>query len=217
MSFLLRVELPDVPGSLGAVATALGAAGADIEAIQIVEHRADGVAVDDILLELPPTVLPDSLITACHAVDGVRVVWISRYHASASLSLDLETVESFTAEPKNALVRLVDATPVTFRTDWALLLELGDAPRVSYSTPAAPELTDAMLADLADRNLDELTSLAEFPSIVVAAVTCATDDGRQFAILAGRPGGPDFISSEVARLEHMAALAASVQLTPVGN
>jgi len=31
MAFLLRVELPDVPGSLGAVATALGAVGADIE------------------------------------------------------------------------------------------------------------------------------------------------------------------------------------------
>ena len=29
MAFLLRVELPDVPGSLGALATALGGAGAD--------------------------------------------------------------------------------------------------------------------------------------------------------------------------------------------
>lgn len=215
MSFLLRVELQDVPGSLGAVATALGAAGADIEAIQIVEHRADGVAVDDILLELPPTVLPDSLITACHEVEGVHVAWISRYHASASLSMDLETVESFTVEPKNALARLVDATPVTFRTDWALLLELGATPQVAYSTPAAPELSESMLADFGDQNLAELTSLAAFPSIVVAAVTCATDDDREFAILAGRPGGPKFISSEVARLEYMAALAASVQLTPI--
>ena len=217
MSFLLRVELPDVPGSLGAVATALGAAGADIEAIQIVEHRADGVAVDDILLELPPTVLPDSLITACHVVEGVQVVWISRYHASASLSMDLETVESFTAETKHALTRLVDATPVTFRTDWALLLELGRSPRVRYATPAAPELTEAMLASIGEQNLAELTTFADFPSIVVAAVTCVTGDDREFAIMAGRPGGPEFISSEVARLEHMAALAASVQLTPISS
>ena len=34
--FLLRVELPDVPGSLGRVATAIGEAGGDIEAIEIV-------------------------------------------------------------------------------------------------------------------------------------------------------------------------------------
>ncbi|KHL17849.1 UNVERIFIED_CONTAM: amino acid-binding protein, partial [Mumia flava] len=53
MAFLLRIELPDVPGSLGAVASALGEAGADIHAIEIVEHRSDGKAVDDVLLELP--------------------------------------------------------------------------------------------------------------------------------------------------------------------
>jgi hypothetical protein len=58
--FLLRVELPDVPGSLGQVATAIGEAGGDIEAIEIVEHRADGMAVDDVLLETAPGTMPDS-------------------------------------------------------------------------------------------------------------------------------------------------------------
>ncbi len=43
MPFLLRVELPDVPGSLGRLATAIGEAGGDIEAIEIVEKRHDGV------------------------------------------------------------------------------------------------------------------------------------------------------------------------------
>ncbi|MDQ3591372.1 MAG: amino acid-binding protein, partial [Actinomycetota bacterium] len=38
MAFLLRVELPDVPGSLGTLASALGTTGADIQAIEIVEH-----------------------------------------------------------------------------------------------------------------------------------------------------------------------------------
>ena len=86
MAFLLRVELPDVPGSLGALASALGTAGADIHAIEIVEHRQPrsgnaATAVDDVLLELPPHVLPDTLVTACHKLEGVRVVWISRYNA----------------------------------------------------------------------------------------------------------------------------------------
>ena len=36
---LLRVELPNVPGSLGRLATAIGAAGGDIESIEIVEKR----------------------------------------------------------------------------------------------------------------------------------------------------------------------------------
>ena len=52
MSFLLRVVLPDKPGSLGAVATALGNAGADILGVNVVE-RSTGHAVDDLAVELP--------------------------------------------------------------------------------------------------------------------------------------------------------------------
>jgi len=52
VSFLLRVILPDKPGSLGAVATALGNAGADILGVDVVE-RADGHAIDDLAVELP--------------------------------------------------------------------------------------------------------------------------------------------------------------------
>ena len=51
MSLLLRVELPDVPGSLGRLATAIGVAGGDIGALEIVEKRYDGTAVDDVLVE----------------------------------------------------------------------------------------------------------------------------------------------------------------------
>src|SRR5690606_359557 len=126
MAFLMRVELPDVPGSLGALATALGEAGADIEAIEIVEHRADGHAVDDVLLELPPSVMPDALVTACLQLDGVKVHWISRYTAGANLSMDLEAVEAFTEEPDLAIERLVEVIPSTFRTDWAMAVGPGE-------------------------------------------------------------------------------------------
>ena len=124
MAFLLRVELPDVPGSLGALATALGSAGADIEAIEIVEHRQDGTAVDDVLLELPTQVMPETLITACHQLTGVKVQWISRYNAGASLSMDLEAVEMFTSEPERAIEHLVRLIPGTFRVDWAVALRV---------------------------------------------------------------------------------------------
>ncbi len=38
MSYLLRVALPDVPGSLGRLASAIGSAGGNIDAIEIVER-----------------------------------------------------------------------------------------------------------------------------------------------------------------------------------
>ena len=63
MSFLIRVQLPDRPCALGAVATALGRAGGDIDSVDIVE-RGPGTAVDDLVVDLPPGGLPDGLVTA---------------------------------------------------------------------------------------------------------------------------------------------------------
>ncbi|HYU65988.1 MAG TPA: ACT domain-containing protein, partial [Jatrophihabitantaceae bacterium] len=70
--------LPDRPGALGAVATALGTAGADILSVDVIERSA-GYAVDELVLELPPDKLPDSLLTAASTVPGVRVESIRPY------------------------------------------------------------------------------------------------------------------------------------------
>ncbi|HEV2930725.1 MAG TPA: ACT domain-containing protein, partial [Propionibacteriaceae bacterium] len=49
---MMRVSLPDRPGSLGSVATAMGGVGADINAVEIVE-KGDGTVVDDFIVDLP--------------------------------------------------------------------------------------------------------------------------------------------------------------------
>lgn len=212
MAFLLRVELPDVPGSLGALATALGSAGADIEAIEIVERRSDGRVVDDVLLELPPQVMPDALITACHRLEGVEVGWISRYNAGANLSMDLEAVERFTDDPTHAIARLVEVIPSTFRTDWAMALHRVDgAAEVMATSPTAPELV-AESADWLDiRKAKVLRDVPEWDSTVLAACPARDRKGNGFVVVVGRHGGPEMLASEVARLAHMTSLAASVQ------
>ena len=212
MAFLLRVELPDVPGSLGALATALGSAGADIEAIEIVEHRSDGVAVDDVLLELPPSFMPDTLITACHKLEGVRVHWISRYTAGANLSMDLEAVERFTEEPAQAIERLIEVIPATFRTDWALAIQRVDgAAAILHKSSTAPELVEDANSWLAIRKAKPLPEVAAWDSMILAAVPCKDRTGKIFVVVVGRHGGPAFLNSELARLAHMTGLAASVQ------
>ena len=211
MAFLLRVELPDVPGSLGAVATALGSAGADIEAIEIVEHRADGVAVDDVLCELPPSVQPDALVSACHRLDGVRVLWVSRYTAAASLQLDLEAVESLTERPRQAVSRLAEVVPATFRCDWAMVLRPGtpggtvDVLGASGAAPEPLAESAAWLVGDRPRRLDEVPA---WPDTLLAIAPLRDADAW---VVLGRRGGPELLDSELARLGHLAALAASIR------
>lgn len=200
MPFLLRVELPDVPGSLGKVASAIGEAGGDIEAIEIVEHRADGTAVDDVLLET--SAMPDTIVSACNALDGVRVVWISRYAAGGNLFLDLEAVEELTANPAGALDRLVDLLPATFRADWGVRLRRNGngSTAVLHGSAAAPEHLDWF--DIAR------ASHVESPdeNNVLAAAPLIQDE----IVVIGRRGGPELLDSEVARLGHLTALAVSI-------
>ncbi len=213
MAFLLRVVLPDVPGSLGALATALGGAGADIEAIEIVEHSGDGRVVDDVLLELPPQVMPDAMVTACHALDGVEVQWISRYNAGANLSMDLEAVERFTEDARHAIAALIDVLPATFRTDWAMAVEQVDGKTaVRAASPTAPGPVAAVEQWLQVERPQTVEPAPEWDSMVLAAAPARDRADRAFVVVVGRHGGPEFLASELARLGHMVSLAASVQV-----
>ena len=201
MPFLLRVELPDVPGSLGRLAGAIGEAGGDIEAIEIVAKRHDGTAVDDVLLEIAPGSMPDSIVSACNALDGIRVVWISRYAAGGNLFLDLEAVEELTASPDEALDRLIDLLPVTFRADWAVRVSKVDG--IVYTTEAAP-------SDVAWMQVERA---AQMPSEDDNAVMAAARLNKSEIVGIGRRGGPDFLDSEIARLGHLVGLARSIART----
>ena len=201
MSFLLRVELPDVPGSLGRLATRIGEAGGDIEAIEIVEKR-DDVAVDDVLLELVPGTMPDTIVSACHATPGVRVLWISRYAAGGQLFLDLEAVEELAANPKQAINRLVDLLPVTFRADWAARVHRSDG--ILHATDAAP--ADLPFVEVVRSQRAQRAEIDGDDNNVYAAVDLS--DGE--VVLLGRRGGPEFLDSELARVGHLAALAVGI-------
>src|SRR3954466_11496409 len=78
VSYLLRLVVPDRPGILGAVATALGDRRIDIVSLDVLE-RGQGVGVDDVVVELPPGRAPDSLITAAQAVPGLTVESFRRF------------------------------------------------------------------------------------------------------------------------------------------
>ena len=147
MSHLLRIVLPDIPGSLGAVASALGMAGANIEAIEILEHRPDGTAVDDVFLDFSPGVMPDMVVSAVQRLDGVRVLWVSRYAAGGNLQLDLEALEVIAEDPAKAMQKLTEVLPQTFRSDWAMVVALhGDRSVLLVATSSAPDVPAELAA-----------------------------------------------------------------------
>ncbi len=211
MSYLLRVVLPDRPGMLGAVATALGEVGGDIVSLDVVERGPDG-AVDDLVVAMPPGGLADRLITAAQRVPGVVVESLRPYYGAEDLHRDLELVDVLAASPADGLDLLVANAPGVFRAGWALLL--GAGPTVLGVSPGAPDVDGLDLPWLPLRSARRLDPREEWVperwralGTELAAAPVGSPDR---AVLLGRPGGPRFRASEVLRLTHLAGIAATV-------
>lgn len=207
--FLMRVSLPDRPGALGAVATAVGLVGCDIRSIEIVESR-EGHGIDDFMLDIPTGVLPDTVVSACQEVPGVQVLWISRHHDNGTLLTDLATLEQMTRDPQHAAEVLVDSAPPVFHCQWAVLVHRArNRLEVSYATAMAPDLDEDALRRVGDLDTDGSAELAAgwVPAWSESTLAWAPV-GEDRTILVGRTGGPDWLPSELARLRHLSALAA---------
>jgi hypothetical protein len=214
VSFLLRVVLPDKPGSLGAVATALGNAGADILGVDVVE-RARGHAVDDLAVELPAGRPPDVLITAAESVPGVEVESVRPHSGKLETHRELELIEEITGDPADGLQLLADGVPRIFRAGWALVAER-DGTR-SYrlaESAAAPETRAGDLPWLPLRRAIVVDPDAHWVpepwSALDTELAAAPFGPGPRALVVGRPGGPAFRPSELARLTHLAGIVTTV-------
>lgn len=211
MSYLLRLVLPDRPGMLGAVATALGDVGGDILSLDVVERGPDG-AVDDLVVALPPGGMADTLITSAQSVPGVVVESLRPYYGASDLHRDLELVDLLAADPEQAAAILVEHAPGVFRAGWAVLLEAG--PTVLQASAGAPELAAVQLPWLplaAAQRLDpEADWVPERWEVLGTELVAAPVGSPNRVVLVGRPGGPRFRGSEVLRLGHLAGIVATV-------
>lgn len=207
--YLVRVALPDRPGQLGAVATVMGANGADITSVQVVGKAAPDTVIDDFLVELAPGRLPDQLVSACQKIDGVRVDWIAFYPEGGSLASDLEALDLMTRDASQGAESLTGSAVSVFHVNWAVLVstDAPDGPVVTFATSRAPDLTTDQLRALGA--LDTVHAVAPaaewlpgWQDVVVAVAPVV----RGRAIILGRQGGPAFLAAELARFGHLAAL-----------
>ncbi|WP_157245307.1 ACT domain-containing protein [Nonomuraea typhae] len=142
MLLRLRVSLPDRPGGLGQVARALGALGADILQVTVLE-RESGRAVDEFTVEWAGGAA--EMEERLSGLPGMRVdgVWPTKDVPGTAPDYDLLT--HVAAEPARGFATLVDALPGLCGADWALGLADGVVRHASLSAPSAYDLPDPPL------------------------------------------------------------------------
>jgi hypothetical protein len=212
VSYLMRVILPDRPGALGAVATALGHVGADIVSLDVIE-RSPGSATDDMVIELPPDKLADSLVSAASTVEGVRVESIRPYAGQIDAHRELELLDNLATRPGESLRVLADGVARVFRAGWALVLAppVGGHSEVVARGGAAPELAGLPVPWWPPRPARELSLTDDWaPEDWISVGTeLAVAPLGQAALLVGRPM-LRWLPSELVRLQHLSAIASTV-------
>jgi hypothetical protein len=220
VSYLLRLVMPDRPGILGAVATALGTAGIDIVSLDVLE-RGKGIAVDDVVVDLPPDRLPDSLITVAQGVPDVQVEFLRPYAGPLDTHRELELLDALARGGDGAAEALLAAElPRVFHGGWAVVLDCapGAGWGVRTASAAAPAFDDLELPWM------PLTAPRLLPSDddwvperwreMAIEMMAAPYGGDACAVVVGRSGGPAFRRSELLRLAHLAGIASTVTQLP---
>ncbi|MEV1177362.1 ACT domain-containing protein [Nonomuraea sp. NPDC049784] len=135
MLLRVRVALPDRPGSLAQVTKVLGAAGADITQVTVLDRGA-GTAVDDITIFCPESTPRQALVKSLETVDGVAVEGIWTTREAPGTYPELEILKYITTAGDRALTTLIDSLPVLFSADWAAT---ASGERVIYASWRAPK------------------------------------------------------------------------------
>ncbi len=199
----IRLRVPDRPGALGRVASAIGAVSGDIAAVDVLQSEA-GQALDDVVVRVRDGAHLGRVLDTLATVPGVGVEGVHSPEPPAAGHADLQLVAQVLARPERALQTLVDGAPAALGVDWAGLVEdPGDAPvgvPMSLST-AAPAALSPVGGPFTLRPLTvELPDGERHPGALVPLAGCGV------GLLVARAGGLAVHRSELWRLEQLAAV-----------
>jgi hypothetical protein len=139
-NYLIRVQLPDRPGALGAVASRIGSVGGDVVSIDILQ-RDNGVVVDELGVGLAGDHLLDLLRDEILEVDGVTIETLRSVEGPlpdrhAEL-LDIATELFVQVSPDALLDRFADRVRRSLAADFAAIID-ADTTRVAAVHGDAP-------------------------------------------------------------------------------
>jgi hypothetical protein len=183
---VVRIWLPDRPGALGLVASRIGALGADIVGIDVLE-RSEHVAVDEFAVVLPKADLVPLLVREIGEVDGASVEEWRLVERFPDPRLDaLETVEQLVhaTASSDLAVRLANGVRAEFSADWGAVL-------------GATEILATIGTDVPDASVLRALATGTTASPAVAAGESGPDDlaiapleSAGALLLVGRDGHP---------------------------
>lgn len=213
MRYVLRVGIPDRPGALGAVASALGQAGVDIESLEVID-RSDGMAYDDV--RVVTGVGAKRMRTVFEAVPGVVVEALHEVAQAADVSPTGLAAAVAEAED-HGLATLVQGLPAAMGATWAAAVSDSTAGLVTLSASAgAPDLPAGLRVPCFPlAGACRLPQAAWMPHLWRGdagrcEVAAAVLDAPYAAVLVGRSGGPRFRPVELQRLAELARIAVAV-------
>jgi hypothetical protein len=194
MLLRLRIALPDRPGSLGQVTRALGAAGADITQVTVLD-RGDGRALDDFTVYWPDATPREYLAQALTGVDGVDIEGIWATREAPGTYPELEILKFLTMAGDRALATLIDSMPVLFSADWAAAATEKTPRVVVYSSWRAP----------ADLTFPDETPVRPTAATLPSGLHMITAPIPPLALtlMLARAEGPAFHRNEVHRLTRI--------------
>lgn len=211
MSYLIRVQLPDLPGSLGELAESIGLADGNIQSVDVIEQLPDQSVVDDIVVHLPKSAMADTLITAIRTVDGAEVDSIRPFTGTVDRRGQIKMLGEMAAKRRNvsqAMAELVRVLPRSMTATWAIVLDTADGAARVAASQAAPEDDGSNPWDIeVDRvrvlDPDSEDWIPESWSLLDSTLAATPLAGTDMVLIVGRTGGPNFLASEV---EHLGSL-----------
>jgi hypothetical protein len=196
----VRIEVPDRPGALGRLASAIGVAGGDIAKVDVLESES-GRALDDVFVVAHDEAHLERVTTALQGVPGVDVLGVQHPVPPVTGHADLELVEQVLARPERALRTLVDGSPGALGADWAAIVEYGDdgmPGAVVLSSTRCP--SPAAVTLRAPLRLASVRMAAPQDGVSYGGTALVPIGELPLGLVLVREGGPDFHTTELWRL-----------------
>lgn len=202
----MRISLPDSPGALGRVTTAIGAAGGDIAGVDVLESETRR-ALDDVYVRVRDAEHLGAVRTSVDSEAGIRVVGVQQPVPPVTGHTDLELCRQVLAQPERAVRTLVDGAPRALGADWAAVLGFdatGAQDAVLAVSPDAPAA--AAIRTAAPLRLGSVRLAGPATDRRAGGAALVPLGDGPLGLLLVRTAGVDFHRSELWRLSQVGSV-----------